>query len=85
MYNVIYYNNNIMIIEKRVESYSLFCCWISEYVEHSEHLSNNGTIAERVADGSEPSRHLYCKEITIINRIIVGSVVKNLNSHCKNL
>ena len=48
---------------KGVESYSLFCCWISEYVEHSEHLSNNGTIAERVANSSEPSSHLQVKEI----------------------
>ena len=32
-----------MVNRGTVTAYSLFCCWISEYVEHSEHLSNDGT------------------------------------------
>ena len=46
------------------KTYSLFFRWVSEYVEYSEHFSNNGTIAERVADGCEPSCHLHIKKIT---------------------
>ena len=52
-----YYCTKIKVPYRRI-TYSLSQCWVSEYIEHSEHLSNNGTIAERVADSSEPSGQL---------------------------
>ena len=57
-----YYCTKIRVPYRRT-TYSLSQCWISEYIEHSEHLSNNGTIAERVANGSEPSGQLEHTEI----------------------